>query len=175
MMPPRHKNDIMIGWCHGFIEAQVIGKDTLDTEPVRRIEPVAIGLFKIGDLGKGVLVMSVRRISRPVPCGSKHFDHQQAVGHVAIFHRDIVDETCIGAGAALCQFDPLGPQHLRGLPTGAGCAAKRKHAWRRGTRLPYSVRRNIQSMRRQTFEDRQPRARQADLRPVHRASTAKHT
>ena len=63
VMAARHQNDIVVLDSHRFIQRAVIGIDTLDAKTLRRIQPVVIAFFQIGDTGIIILVMPVAWIA----------------------------------------------------------------------------------------------------------------
>ena len=48
MIAARHKYDVLVVGCEGFIETTVVGKDPLNGETLGRGNPVIIRFFEIG-------------------------------------------------------------------------------------------------------------------------------
>jgi hypothetical protein len=102
-----NQHDVVVGDRHSLIKAAVLGIDPLEAEPAARRQAVIMGLLKIGDPRKVVLVMAVGRVGRPMASGSEDLGDKKAVGHIAPLHRDVVDVAQVGAFAARLERDPL--------------------------------------------------------------------
>ncbi|QTK82383.1 Hypothetical protein AT6N2_L1645 [Agrobacterium tumefaciens] len=148
-----HEHDIAVRYRHGLVQRTVFGEDALETETLRRVEAVVIGLLEIGHVGVVILVMTVRRIGRPVARGREDLRDQQAVGHIALFHGDGEDVARIGALAALRQLHTVRPDLLRlAAALFAGCGADADGAISRGGQRPFGAGRNINAMWRLALE-----------------------
>ena len=62
-MPAWDQHDIPIRDRHRLIQLTIVGIDPLNTETARRVKPMLIGLFQLGDAGKIVFVMAMAWIA----------------------------------------------------------------------------------------------------------------
>ncbi len=97
MMPLWYEHDISVRDRHRFIKASIFGENTLEAEALRRIEAVIICLFQIGHVRKIVFVVPMGWIGRPVSLRCEYLGNKKAIGNIPAFHRNIVDETGVGA------------------------------------------------------------------------------
>lgn len=126
MMTLGHQNDIAVRNRHGFIQRALLGEDPLETEPLFGIETMIIGFLKLGHVGIVILVMTMRRIARPVALRGEDLGHQKTVGDFGLFHRDGMNMAGIGPLAAFDHADVF--DHARRVVAPARCRTDRKGA-----------------------------------------------
>lgn len=119
-MALRHQHEIVVRDGHGLVKRTVFGEYPLETEPLRRVQPVVIGLLQIGHVGEIILVMPVRRIRGPIAGRREHLRDQEAVGDIPLFHGDREDVAGIGILAAGIEESPPGPITAASRPGLAG-------------------------------------------------------
>ena len=109
-----HHDHVVVRHGHGFIQAAVVVIDALEGESLRWIDAVVIDLFELCFLRTSIVIVFVRRITRPVATRRQYLTDQQALG-VRISEQDVANVPAVGVAAPGFELAVLGPDQAGGI------------------------------------------------------------